>query len=67
MIEIDGNTTVQDLLREHPRAFDILAGHGMCQSCRDDPPAVPLHHFAQKHCGGDLETLIAEIRGGCGS
>lgn len=61
MLTIDGDTTVRELLTEHPGAFDVLLSHGMCQDCKDDPPAVPLAHFAQKHCGGDLENLIDQI------
>jgi hypothetical protein len=61
MLNIDGNTTVRDLLTEHPRAFDVLASHGMCQSCKDDPPPVPLEHFAKKHCNGDLDGLIGQV------
>ncbi len=58
---IDPHSTVQELLAEHPVAFDVLAGHGMCEDCKANPPQVPLEHFAQKHCGGNLSGLIAEI------
>ena len=61
-LDISGATTVRDLLVNHPDAFDVLASHGMCQDCRVDPPSVPLDHFAQKHCGGDLNGLIEQIR-----
>lgn len=62
MLNIDGNTTVRDLLTTHPNAFGVLASHGMCQSCRDNPPPVPLAHFARKHCDGDLENLIKQVK-----
>ena len=58
---LGGDTTVRELLTKHPNAFDVLASHGMCQSCKDNPPPVPLHHFAEKHCAGDLMGLIKQI------
>jgi hypothetical protein len=61
MLTIDGNTTVRKLLTEHPSAFDVLVLHGMCQDCKDDPPLVPLQHFARKHCDGDLKSLIEQV------
>ena len=61
MLTIDGKTTVRELLTEHPDAFDVLVSDGMCQDCKDNPPPVPLEHFAQKHCGGDLKKLIEQI------
>ena len=63
MMAIDSATTVKDLLSVHPEVFDVLVGHGMCEDCKADPPPVPLGHFAEKHCGGDLEGLLDEIRG----
>ena len=62
MLTIDGNTTVRDLLTKHPNAFDVLVSHGMCQECKDNPPPVPLEHFAQKHCDGDLKNLIDKVK-----
>lgn len=61
LMTINGDTTVRELLTEHPGAFDVLASHGMCQDCRDNPPLVPLQHFALKHCGGNLRSLIEQI------
>ena len=61
MLTIDRDTTVRELLTEHPAAFDVLVSHGMCQDCEDDPPPVPLEHFAQKHCDGDLKSLIEQV------
>ncbi len=55
------DTTVRELLTTHPEVFDILLGHGMCADCQDDPPPVPLQHFARKHCGGDVLGLIREL------
>ncbi len=60
-------TTVRDLLQSHPEAFDVLVRHGMCEDCKADPPAVPLGHFARKHCGGDIQGLIHEIRTAVGA
>ena len=60
-MQINGTMTVQDLLLKHPEAFDVLQGHGMCASCKKDPPPVPLQHFATKHCNGDLPSLVKEI------
>ena len=62
MLELNESTTVRDLLTAHPEVFDVLLGHGMCADCQADPPPVPLGHFAMKHCDGDLEGLIGEIR-----
>lgn len=61
-MEIDGSTTVKDLLTTHPDVFEVLLGHGMCADCQADPPPVPLGHFAMKHCGGNLEGLVVEIK-----
>ncbi len=61
-IDIHRDTTVRDLLTAYPAAFDVLASHGMCQSCKDDPPPVPIHHFAMKHCGGEVDRLIEEVK-----
>lgn len=54
-------TTVRDLLTRHPETFDVFLRHGMCEDCKADPPPVPLHHFARKHCGGDVQGLISEL------
>ncbi len=64
---INGDLTVRELLGEYPEAFGVLAGHGMCADCKADPPPVPLEHFAQKHCGGDLAGLIKEIEAATGA
>jgi hypothetical protein len=61
MLSIDGNTTVRELLTEHPIAFEVLVSHGMCQDCKDNPPLVPLEHFARKHCEGELKNLIEQV------
>lgn len=60
---IDANTTVRDLLTVHPETVSILLSHGMCADCEAAPPAVPLGHFATKHCGGNLDGLIEELTG----
>ena len=62
MMAIDEMTTVVDLLAVHPQAFGVLRNHGMCEDCKADPPAVPLHHFAAKHCGGDIKGLLGELK-----
>lgn len=61
MLELNALTTVRDLLTAHPGVFPILLGHGMCADCQANPPPVPLGTFAAKHCGGNLEGLIAEL------
>lgn len=61
MQAIDANTTVRELLCSYPQTFEILVSHGMCEDCKHDPPPVPLHHFAQKHCRDDLAGLIAQL------
>ncbi len=62
MATLDGNTTVLDLLTNHPQVFDVLAARGMCESCKADPPPVPLHHFADKHCDGNLSDLLEALK-----
>jgi hypothetical protein len=62
MLDINENTTVRELLTAYPQVFPILLGHGMCEDCQDDPPPVPLGHFAAKHCNGDIRGLLQELR-----
>jgi len=62
MLELNSDTTVRNLLTTYPEVFDVLLSHGMCEDCQRNPPPVPLGHFANKHCGGDLDNLIAELR-----
>lgn len=62
MPTITETTTVRDLLAAHPHVFSVLLGHGMCADCQQDPPAVPLQHFATKHCAGDIQGLLGEIK-----
>jgi hypothetical protein len=54
-------STVKDILTACPELFDVFLARGMCESCQDSPPPVPLHIFAIKHCGGDIEGLIEEL------
>lgn len=61
MLEITENTTVRELLTTHPDTFAILLDRGMCADCEAAPPPVPLRHFADKHCGGDVTGLIREL------
>jgi len=61
MLLIDEATTVRDLLTHFPQTFGVLSAHGMCADCKDDPPPVPIRHFALKHCGGDTAGLLAEL------
>jgi hypothetical protein len=62
-MQLTADTTVRDLLHAHPHTAEVLLRHGMCASCQQDPPPVPLGHFAAKHCAGDLNGLIGELRG----
>lgn len=61
VLMMNGDTTVRELLSTHPNVLDVLLGHGMCADCREDPPPVPLSHFAHEHCAGDLPSLLAEL------
>ena len=63
MLNIEKDTTVRQLLAAHPGVFHVLLGRGMCADCQADPPAVPLQHFAAKHCAGDIDALLADLRG----
>ena len=60
-------TTVQELLTTHPQAAEVLLRHGMCDDCRDNPPPVPLCHFARKHCAGDIAGLLGELQSAIGA
>lgn len=62
MLNINGSTTVRELLTAHPDVFDVLVSYGMCRGCKESPPPVPLGHFSQKHCNGDLEKLIEQVQ-----
>ncbi len=66
MLRIDATTTVRELLTAHPQAFSVLLSHGMCEDCRDDPPSVPVRHFAAKHCNGNIEGLLEQLRRSAG-
>ena len=59
---IEPLTRVNDLLASYPEAFSVLLNHGMCADCQANPPAVPLAHFAKRHCGGDIDGLLEEIQ-----
>lgn len=63
MLSLEASTTVRDLVTTHPEAFSVLLKHGMCEDCKADPPTVPLDHFANEHCGGDLHGLLDELKG----
>ncbi len=62
VITIDKATTVRELLTAYPNTFPILLNKGMCSDCESAPPPVPLSHFADKHCGGDIQGLLEELR-----
>jgi hypothetical protein len=59
-------TSVRDLIHAHPEAFEVLMRHGMCNDCRHSPPPVPLTHFAEKHCDGNVAGLLDELRAAIG-
>ena len=61
MQTIEAQTTVRDLLTTYPQTFEVLVSHGMCQDCKTNPPPVPLQHFADKHCAGNLTGLLVEL------
>ncbi len=62
MLRIEATTTVRELLTAYPQVFPVLLSHGMCEDCQDDPPPVPLQHFAAKHCNGNIEDLLQQLR-----
>lgn len=64
-MEFTPTTTVQQILTNYPALFDVFLSHGMCESCQQSPPPVPLSVFAQKHCNGNLEGLIQELYDAC--
>jgi hypothetical protein len=61
MLTITENTTVRELLTAHPETFPVLRKRGMCADCEAAPPPVTLHHFADKHCNGDVTGLLDEL------
>ncbi len=61
-MELNGQTTVKEMLETHPEVFPVMLAHGMCEDCKQAPPPVPLSHFAQKHCEGRIEALIEELK-----
>jgi hypothetical protein len=65
-MELMTTTTVSDLIGAYPEAFEVLMRHGMCADCRQSPPPVPLAHFAQKHCDGNIAGLLDELRAAIG-
>lgn len=62
MLSIDGTTTVRDMLWACPETFAVLLSRGMCGDCQKNPPPVSLEHFARKHCEGNLEDLLQDLR-----
>ena len=62
MTPIEADMTVRGLLTAYPQTFEVLLSHGMCADCKHNPPPVSLSHFAGKHCGGDVDALLAELR-----
>ncbi len=54
---------VCDVLREYPQTWDVFLRHGMCEDCKTSPPPVPIQHFVDKHCDGQLESFLAELGG----
>lgn len=67
MLPLNENTTVRDVIQTYPKAFEVFLRHGMCEDCKADPPPVPLHHFARKHCGGDVPGLLSELNAAIGT
>lgn len=68
-MQLTPTTTVREVLTAFPQAAEVLLRHGMCADCQESPPPVPLHHFATKHCAGDVVGLIKELEpfvGGAG-
>lgn len=61
MTRIDEQTTVRDLIQAHPEVFPVFREHGMCEECQQDPPPVPIAHFAKKHCNGNVVGLLHEL------
>ena len=66
MLTIDETTTLSELLTAHPQALSVLLSHGMCDECREDPPSVPLRHFAAKHSHSNIEGLLEQLRRSAG-
>ncbi len=54
------DSTVRQILHAYPQAYEVFQAHGMCADCKEDPPPVPLHHFAGRH-GVGLTDLIGQL------
>lgn len=65
-VDLTPETTVRHVLTNYPQTFTVFERHGMCADCRVQPPPLPLHHFAGKHCGGDVAGLIRELEAAIG-
>lgn len=53
---------VCDVLKEYPVVWSVFERHGMCDDCKASPPPVPIQHFVDKHCNGDLEMFLGELQ-----
>jgi hypothetical protein len=54
------DTTVRHILHSYPHAYEVFESHGMCEDCKDDPPPLPLSHFAGRH-GVAVNDLIRQL------
>lgn len=53
---------VCDVVAAAPATWAVFERHGMCESCRSEPPRKALSHFANNHVDGDVERLLGELQ-----
>lgn len=58
---VQATDLVCDVFANHPSAFDVFERHGMCEDCKQSPPPVPVSHFVEKHCNGQIDAFLSEL------
>jgi len=61
MAKIDGDSVIEDLIKDSPEVRKVLAKYGMmCRGCQGAENEI-LRHAAQNH-GAPLKALIADLK-----
>ncbi len=62
MASINAHDLVCDVLQKYPAAWAVFERHGMCEDCKTAPPPVPIQHFVDQHCNGNIFEFLQEIQ-----